>query len=206
MSAPLFKFGLFGDEISLVVAFVVGLGFGFFLERAGFGSARKLTAQFYLTDLAVFKVMFAAIVTAMLGLFYLSWAGLVDLSLVYLGPTYLVPQIVGGLLLGIGFVIGGYCPGTSMVAMATGRLDALLFGGGILFGIFAFGEAHLAIRGFVYATPLGEVTLPQLFGLRYGLVVLLVVLMALAGFRGAEAVERWSAARARRAGRAEAGR
>lgn len=200
MNAPFFKFELFGDEISLVVAFVVGLGFGFFLERAGFGSARKLTAQFYLTDLAVFKVMFSAIVTAMLGLFYLSWAGLVDISLVYFGPTYLVPQVVGGLILGVGFVVGGYCPGTSVVAMATGRLDALLFGLGILAGIFLFGEAFQAIEGLVFATPMGEVTLPELFHLRHGLVVLLVVLLALGGFRGAEAVERWSARRAARAG------
>ena len=84
MNAPFYKFGAFGDEVSLVVAFLIGIGFGFFLERAGFGSARKLTAQFYLDDLAVFKVMFTAIVTAMLGLFYLSWLGFVDLSLVYL--------------------------------------------------------------------------------------------------------------------------
>ena len=168
MSAPFFKFGLFGDEMSLVVAFVIGLGFGFFLERAGFGSARKLTAQFYLTDLAVFKVMFSAIVTAMLGLFYLSWAGVVDLTLVYFGPTYLVPQIVGGLVLGVGFVIGGYCPGTSVVAMATGKIDALLFGLGILAGIFVFGEAYPAIAGLVTATPMGEVTLPQVFACAMG--------------------------------------
>ena len=205
MSAPWFKFGFFGDEVSLVVALVIGLGFGFFLERAGFGSARKLTAQFYLTDLAVFKVMFSAIVTAMLGLFYLSWAGLVDLSLVYFGPTYLLPQVVGGLVLGIGFAIGGYCPGTSVVAMATGRIDALLFGLGILAGIFVFGEAFSSIEAFVYATPLGEVTLPEVFHLRHGLVVLLVVLMALGGFRGAEAVEKWSAGRARDGGGAAGG-
>lgn len=206
MNAPYFKFGLFGDEMSLVVAFVIGLGFGFFLERAGFGSARKLTAQFYLTDLAVFKVMFSAIVTAMLGVFYLSWAGLVDLSLVYVGTTYLLPQIVGGLLLGVGFVVGGYCPGTSVVGVATGRLDAVLFGFGILFGIFAFGQAYPAIEGFVYATPLEQKTLPELFQLPYGLVVLLVVLMALGGFRGAAAVERWSAKRSRTAADAEAAR
>ena len=195
MNAPLFKFDLFGDELSLIVAFVIGLGFGFFLERAGFGSARKLTAQFYLTDLAVFKVMFSAIVTAMLGVFYLSWAGIVDLSLVYLGSTWLVPQIVGGLVLGIGFVVGGYCPGTSVVAMATGKLDAVLFLAGVTFGIFAFGEAYPAIEALVFATPMGEVTLPEVFHLRHGLVVLLVVLMALGGFAGAEAVERWSARR-----------
>ncbi len=110
MSAPFFKFGMFGDETSLVVAFIIGIGFGFFLERAGFGSAKKLVSQFYLNDMAVFKVMFTAIVTAMLGVTYLGWIGFLDLSLVYLVPTHLAPQIVGGLVLGFGFVIGGYCP------------------------------------------------------------------------------------------------
>lgn len=190
MMAPWFKYGLFGDELSLVVAFAIGIGFGFFLERAGFGSAKKLTAQFYLNDLTVFKVMFTAIVTAMLGLFYLSWVGLVDLSLVYLGPTYLWPQIVGGLVLGFGFVIGGYCPGTSLVAVATGRIDAILFGLGVFAGIFLFGEISPAITTFFYSGEMGEITLGQLFHLPYGLVVFAVVLMALGGFWGAGALER----------------
>jgi len=108
MMAPFFKYGMFGEETSLVVAFLIGIGFGFFLERAGFGSARKLVSQFYLNDLAVFKVMFTAIVTAMLGVTYLGWAGWLDLSLVYLVPTYLGPQVIGGLILGVGFVVGGF--------------------------------------------------------------------------------------------------
>jgi len=99
MNTPFYKYGAFGDETSLVVAFVIGIGFGFFLERAGFGSARKLVSQFYLNDLAVFKVMFTAIVTAMLGTTYLAWMGVLDLSLVYLTPTVLWPQLVGGLVL-----------------------------------------------------------------------------------------------------------
>jgi len=111
MNAPFYKFGLFGDEASFIIAFLIGIGFGFFLERAGFGSARKLAAQFYLRDLSVLKVMFTAIITAMTGLYVFSRLGMLDLSLVYLVPTFLVPQIVGGLLLGVGFVIGGYCPG-----------------------------------------------------------------------------------------------
>ncbi len=196
MTAPLYKYGLFGDEVSLIVAFVIGLGFGFFLERAGFGSARKLVAQFYLTDLAVFKVMFTAIVTALLGLFYLSWLGWLDLSLVYVAPTYLAPQIIGGLLLGFGFVIGGYCPGTSAVAVATGSVDALVYGAGFLAGIFCFGEAYPAIGGWARATAMGKLTLPELFHLPYGLVVLTVVLMAVGGFYGAGAVERWMSRRA----------
>lgn len=196
MNAPLYKFGAFGDEASLVVAFAVGLGFGWFLERAGFGSARKLTAQFYLDDLSVFKVMFTAIVTAMLGLFYLAWAGVLDLSLVYLTPTHLWPQIAGGLLLGFGFVIGGYCPGTSLVAAATGRADGLAVVLGVVAGVFAFGEAWPLVERFHASGAMGALTLPQLTGLPYGLIVLLVVLMALGGFAGAEWVERRMAARA----------
>jgi hypothetical protein len=188
--APFYKYGAFGDEASLVVAFVIGLGFGFFLERAGLGSARKLTAQFYLTDLAVFKVMFSAIVTAMLGTFYLAWIGWLDLSLVYVSPTYLAPQIVGGLVLGVGFIVGGYCPGTSVVGLATGKIDALVFLLGLLLGILIFGEVYPVIAGFANATDKGVLTIPQAFHVRYGLVAFAVVLMALAGFWAAGRIEK----------------
>lgn len=190
MNAPFFQFGLFGDEASLIVAFLIGIGFGFFLERAGFGSARKLTDQFYFKDMAVFRVMFTAIVTAMLGLFYLAAMGWVDLSLVYISPTYLWPQIVGGALLGVGFVVGGYCPGTSVVAMATGKIDALVNIAGIFTGIFVIGELWPSITGFTDASNLGRLTLPEVFHLAPGLVVFLVVLMAIGGFWGAGALER----------------
>lgn len=182
MSAPFYKYGLFGDEISLVIAFLIGIGFGFFLERAGFGNARKLAAQFYFYDMTVFKVMFSAIVTAMIGLYYLSVLGFVDLSLVYVSPTYLLPQVVGGLILGVGFAVGGYCPGTSAVSAATGRIDGMIFLLGMVTGIFFFGEVFPAHESFYKATPMGSVTLPQLFGVSYGLILFLVVLMALGGF------------------------
>lgn len=195
MTAPFFKFGLFGENIGLVVAFVIGIGFGFFLERAGFGNARKLAAQFYFTDLRVFKVMFTAIVTAMLGVFYLSVLGVMDLSQVYLTPTFLAPQVAGGLILGIGFVVGGYCPGTACVGVATGRIDALVLFAGIFAGIFGFGELNPLVSGFYNTTDMGQLTLPQVTGLPYGLLVFAVVLMALGGFAGAEWVEKWMANR-----------
>jgi hypothetical protein len=196
MMAPFLKFGAFNDETSLVVAFLIGIAFGFFLERAGFGSARKLVSQFYLNDLAVFKVMFTAIVTAMLGVTYLGWMGVLDLSLVYLTPTFLWPQIAGGLILGFGFVIGGYCPGTSVAATAVGKLDALVFLGGILGGTLLFAEVYPWIAGFYGSSPMGVVTLPKALGLPYGVVVLGVVLMAIGGFHGAGLLERKFATRA----------
>lgn len=195
MSAPFYKFGLFGEEASLVLAFAIGIGFGFFLERAGFGSARKLVAQFYLDDLAVFKVMFTAIVTAMLGLTYLGWLGLLDLRLVYLVPTWLWPQIVGGLLLGVGFVVGGYCPGTSVAAIATGKLDGLLYLLGILGGTLGFACAFPLLKSFYLSGSYGALTLPQVLHLPYGVVVLAVVLMAVGGFAGAGWVEKRFGAR-----------
>jgi len=195
MMAPFFKYGMFGDQTSLVVAFLIGIGFGFFLERAGFGSARKLVSQFYLNDLAVFKVMFTAIVTAMLGVTYLSWVGWLDLSLVYLVPTYLLPQMVGGLILGVGFVVGGYCPGTSVAATATGRVDGLLYLLGIFAGMFAFAELFPLLKGFYLAGAGEEQTIPAAFGLPYGVVVFAVVLMAIGGFYGAGLLERKFAAK-----------
>jgi hypothetical protein len=190
MTAPFFHYGMFGDETSLVVAFIIGIGFGFFLERAGFGSARKLMSQFYLNDMAVFKTMFSAIVTAMLGVTYLAWMGVLDLSLVYLVPTFLVPQIVGGLILGVGFVVGGYCPGTSVAAIATGKLDGLVNAVGIFAGMFVFAEIFPWVKGFYLGTSMGQTTIPQAFNLPYGIVVFAVVLMAIGGFYGASVVEK----------------
>lgn len=185
MNAPFYKFGLFNDEISLVVAVVIGIGFGFVLERAGFGSARKLAAQFYFTDMTVLKVMFTAIVTAMLGVYFLSVLGFMDISLIYLTPTNILPQVIGGLLLGFGFVIGGYCPGTSCVSASTGRIDGWVYLLGIIAGIFVFGEMFPLVEGFYNSTPMGEMTLPALLGLPYGLMVFAVVVMAVGAFAAA---------------------
>ena len=186
MNAPFFKFGFLNFDVSLIIAFVIGIGFGFALERGGFGNARILAAQFYFSNMRVLKVMFTAIVTAMLGIFYLSLIGFVDLSLIYVSETYILPQVVGGLLLGVGFVIGGYCPGTSVVSFSTGRLDGFVYILGVMAGIFVFGEMYPMITGFVNSTNMGSLTLPQYFNMPYGLVVFLVVLMALGAFALAE--------------------
>jgi hypothetical protein len=190
MSAPFDPQGLLSDQAGYAVALVLGLGFGFFLERAGFGSARKLTAQFYLYDMSVLKVMFTAIVTAMLGLAALSAIGWLDLGEIYLVPTYLVPQLVGGLLLGVGFVVGGYCPGTSVVGFATGRVDAFVYALGILSGLAAFAAMQPSIEGFTKSTALGELTFPELFGVPFWLLAIPVAAMAYGAFKGATALER----------------
>lgn len=186
MNTPFFKFGYFNTDVSLIIAFIIGIGFGFALERGGFGSARILAAQFYFSNMRVLKVMFTAIVTAMLGVYYLSVIGFVDLSLIYLSETYILPQVIGGLILGIGFVIGGYCPGTSVVSFATGKMDGLMYILGVMFGILIFGEIFPFITDFYYSTNMGSVTLPEFFHLSYGMVVFLVIIMAVGAFAAAE--------------------
>jgi uncharacterized membrane protein YedE/YeeE len=186
---PLYKLGWFDFAYSLQIAGLVGFLFGFVLERAGFGDARKLTAIFYLRDFAVLKVMFTAIVVCVLGLLYFSLFGWMDLSRVYILPTYIWPQIAGGLILGVGFVMGGYCPTTSIVATVSGKLDGLIFILGMMLGSIIFAELFPLLRGFYEAGSMGAVRLPDFLNLRPGVVALLVCLLALGAFTVAERVE-----------------
>lgn len=182
--------------ISYSLAILTGFAFGFVLERAGFGSARKLAAQFYLTDMRVLKVMFTAIVTALLGLTFLRAVGVLDWNELYVNPTFLGPQVVGGFIFGIGFVVGGYCPGTCVVAAATGRLDALAFLAGIGGGVLGFSAVLPRIQGFAQSGGGDRRFLYDWLHLPYGVVAILVTLMALGMFFGAEFIERKMAARA----------
>ena len=96
-------------SVGMVLSYVaIGFGFGFALERAGFGNSTKLAAQFYLHDMTVLKVMFTAIVVAMVLIFWASALLFLDVDRLYVNPTYMWPGILGGLLLGMGFIVGGY--------------------------------------------------------------------------------------------------
>ena len=185
----------FSPYVDFVVAFVIGIGFGFFLEQAGFGNANKLAMQFYFRDMTVLKVMFTAIITAMTGLIVLSSAGWLDISMVYINPTYLWPGIVGGLIMGFGFIIGGYCPGTALVGVSTAKIDAVFSVLGGMLGMFVFSEIvpvgwiadffGMQTDGFS-----GYLTLPDWLGVRPGVVGFGVMLIALGGFMAAEWAER----------------
>ena len=196
MTAPFSEFGMLGARGILVAGFFIGVAFGACLERAGLGSARKLMGQFNLRDLAVFKVMFSAIVTAMLGLFWLSKLGVLDIGRVYLPETFIVPQLVGGVIFGVGFALAGLCPGTSCVAAATGRGDGLAAMIGMFVGVLAMGAALPTFQRFFTSTARGGFTIPNALGVSEGVVVLGIVAIAIAGFAIAPRIERY-AARAR---------
>jgi hypothetical protein len=139
------------NDSGIVSGLVCGILFGFVLENAGFGSPAKLTAQFQLRDWSVFKVMFTAIVVAAVGLYGLKAAGLLQADAVFVPTSLLMASAVGGAFVGAGFAVGGYCPGTSVVGLFSGRLDALVFLVGLLLGTVAFagvyGSAVEAIMG-----------------------------------------------------------
>jgi hypothetical protein len=194
-ATTLFSEGLLGTQVAFIAAAAIGLAFGFFLERAGFGSSRKLVAVFYMKDFAVLKVMFTAVVTALIGIRALAATGAVDLASWYQMETLLVPQIAAGLLFGAGFVMGGWCPGTAVVGAVSGRWDALLFLGAAGVGSLIYALAYPAIAPLSEAGALGVSTLDGVLGVSPGVAALLVILMALAAFIGSN---RLAAKRAQR--------
>ena len=164
----------------------VGFAFGFTLEMSGFGNSQKLAAQFYFTDLTVLKVMFTAIVTAMVFTFGAAGLGILNFNQVWVNPTYLASGILGGLIMGVGFIVGGFCPTTSLAAASTGKVDGMFFVLGGFFGAFLFSETEKYFDNwYTNAGYYGRLTLDQVFHLPLGVVVLLVVLMALFMFWGA---------------------
>ncbi len=187
MIETLFGLDRLGTPGAFFAALVVGLLFGVALERAGFGSSRRLAGIFYFTDMAVLKVMFTALVTAMLGLALVQELGVLAPHQLYVLPTVYGAQVVGGLIFGVGFVMGGWCPGTAAVGVGSGRIDALVFLGGAVVGSVFFNELHSVLQ------PLyewGRQPEPLVaFGMSKPLFSLVVTVVALAAFWFAERVE-----------------
>jgi uncharacterized membrane protein YedE/YeeE len=130
-----------------------GLIFGFALERAGFASACKLTAQLRFRDWAVFNVMFTAILVAAFGMYFLEMAGVLSKDQVYVPTTYLWATLLGGVGVGAGMAIGGYCPGTSVVGFMSGKIDGLVFFVGIVIGTWLFAGAYEDLLPMLQAAP-----------------------------------------------------
>jgi uncharacterized membrane protein YedE/YeeE len=166
------------DTVNLAMAVVIGLFFGFFLERGGMGNPHKLTGVFYRTDFAVPKVMFSAILVAATGLCLLSDLKVLDVSKVWIIPTFLWPQLVGGALFGLGYLVSGYCPGTAVAGLASGRLDALVTMAGIGSGTLLFSTLYPALAGFYNTSDMGTATLPELLKVNHWAVLAVMYVFA----------------------------
>ena len=189
MNAPLIADGA-SPGLSLLLAVVIGVGFGACLERAGLGSARVLLAQFHGRDFTVLKVMLSALLVAMLGLFWLARLGWLEASALHVPETFVWPQLVGGLLFGTGLAIAGLCPGTACVSAATGRIDGLFVLLGLAAGMFISGLLLSHVADLHDSGARGVWTLAEWLGLPTGTVVAGVVALALLAFAGCSAVQR----------------
>ncbi len=181
--------GSHGHLVTYLVFGLIGLAFGAVLEMAGFGNARKLAAQFYFTDMTVLKTMFSAILTAALLLFSFAAFGYLDFSKIFVNQTYLWPGIVGGLIMGVGFVVGGYCPGTSIVSAASFKLDGVMFFIGTVIGAGIFGETVSWFSDFWNSSYTERLLLSDWLGWSIGATVVGVTALALAMFYAAEKTE-----------------
>ena len=191
MTFPLNLEALFGKPIMFLIFGLIGFAFGFVLESSGFGNSKKLAAQFYFKDMTVLKVMFGAIITAMVLIFMMVGLGVLDYNQIWVNPTYLWSGIVGGLIMGVGFIVGGFCPGTSLVAMASGKIDGLFFVLGGLFGIFLFGETERFFDNWWQTSGyLGRFTLMDWLKVPTGVIVFAIVMMAVLAFFAAEQLEK----------------
>ncbi len=189
---PLYQKGFFDYPTGMALAVILGIGFGFVLERGGFGRAKVMVSDFYGDDLRVTKVMFTAVVTTAVGLGVLGGVGFVDLSALVIPETFIGAHIVGGLLLGIGFVMSGYCPGTALVSVASGYKDGLMALVGIMVGSLLFAAVYDPwLADFYVAGALGSLTFPELLDVPWPIVAVGVTLIAVGTFVGGEKVEQF---------------
>ncbi|MDX8338353.1 YeeE/YedE thiosulfate transporter family protein [Draconibacterium sp. IB214405] len=187
---PLIPNGIIGGGWDFVIAILIGVAFGFILEASGFSSSRNLAGVFYGYNFVVLRVFFTALIVAMVGLMYFDYVGWLNLSQIFVLPTFLTPMIVGGVIMGVGFVIGGFCPGTSFTGIAIGKLDAVFFAIGLYLGIFGFSLAFPLFEDFFTSGDMGNVTLMDITGIPASYFAVAFTVMALAAFWGTMFIEK----------------
>jgi len=176
--------------LDLLIAFMIGIGFGFALEQAGFSSSRKLAGMFYGYDTTVLKVFFTAAIVALVGSQFLSYFGLLNMNLVFVNEYYITSAIAGGFIMGLGFIMGGFCPGTGVCALSIGKIDALFYVLGGLTGAFLFAETYPIIRPLAESAYRGPVKINEVLGISPGLFTLLMIAAAVTMFWLAEKAEK----------------
>ena len=179
---PLIPNEIIPNEWNSIFALVIGMAFGFILESSGFSSSRKLAGVFYGYDFAVLKVFFTAALVSSIGLLYLDYFGYLDMGQLYVHPTYIEGALIGGAIMGLGFIMGGFCPGTSLCAAAIGKIDALVYVAGILIGIFVFSELFSLFEPLYDGGFMGYLTIMDSFEISPYVFVFAFTLLAVLAF------------------------
>ena len=178
------------EWLDMLIALLIGIGFGFSLEQAGFSSSRKLVGMFYGYDTTVIKVFFTAAIVALAGSQFLSYFGLLNLNQVFVNEYYVYASIVGGIIMGAGFIMGGFCPGTGLSALSIGKIDAMVFVLGGLTGAFLFAETYPYIQNLANGSYKGAVKIDEALGIPTGIFIFLLIIAALAMFWIGELAEK----------------
>lgn len=178
------------EWLELLIALLIGIGFGFSLEQAGFSSSRKLAGMFYGYDTTVIKVFFTAAIVALLGSQLLSFLGLLNLNMVFVNEFYVNASIVGGIIMGAGFIMGGFCPGTGLCALSIGKIDAMVFFAGGLTGAFLFAETYPLILDLANGSYKGPLKINEVMGISPGLFSFILIIAAVVMFWLAEIAEK----------------
>ncbi len=179
---PLIPNGIIPSEWNFIVAILIGMAFGYILEATGFSSSRKLAGVFYGYDFVVLKVFFTAAIVSVIGLYYMDYLNFVDISQLYVQPLFLWGAIIGGMIMGVGFLAGGFCPGTSLCAVAIGKIDGIAFNIGLVIGIFIFSESFGLLEPLFNATNMGHVTLDESLGFSPYWIILVITVIAVISF------------------------
>ena len=180
---PLFPLGVIGDELNMLIGFLIGIGFGFLLEAAGFTNTRKLAGVFYGYDFVVLKVFFSAAITAAIGLYLMNHYGLIDIDATFYPKTFWIPTLIGGGIMAFGFIIGGFCPGTSICAAVTGKIDAMIFVLGAIIGIFGYAFTYESMwEELRNSGAMGRVNIAEWMGISDGLFILILTIIAAVAF------------------------
>lgn len=161
------------------IALVLGIFFGFALNKAGLTKYHKIVNVFRFTDMAVLKFMMTALIVSMSGLYALRGLGLVTFPNV--PATYVAGNLIGGLIFGFGMALSGYCPGTCAAGSGEGKLDYLIPGVlGFLVGAAIYGLTYQQVFPKISEIDnFGSVVIPDLWHLSPFLTVLCFTLMAL---------------------------
>jgi hypothetical protein len=158
---PLTYFGEISAEWNYVIALFIGMAFGYIMEASGFSSSRKLAGVFYGYDFAVIRVFFTAALVAIIGLLYMGYFGWIDYSALFVHPTFIYSAAIGGVIMGFGFITGGFCPGTSLCAVAIGKLDGWVFTGALFIGIMLYSWVFPLLEPWYNAGNMGHIKITE---------------------------------------------
>jgi len=131
--------------MDIFLAIILGVFFGFALQRVGATNPQNIINMLRLKDLHLMKSIFFAIGVSSVLLFILMSLGIIESGNLSVKSSYF-GVIIGGALLGLGFAVAGYCPGTGLTALADGRKDALFFIAGGLLGALLYTLSYGSIK------------------------------------------------------------